>query len=183
MGLCAVPSAFLFIGRLFWRYESPKFLAAKGRFYEAYSVLRSMAQVNGLGHLKIDMENREESIAVVSTWSGLKRFWRPTLMACAAFFCQTAAYYGLTLWIYKFLVRWSMSPSFMLLLVGLAELPGLAVTSAALKYGRYRKGLLVGAFSGAAILSIILVFVKRQAEFIISFCLLYSLIVSIWTVM
>lgn len=183
VALCAVPSAVLLVGRLFWRYESPKFLVTKGRVYEAYTVLRSMAQINGLANLKIEMESREESIVPVSTWTGLRQFWRPTLMASAAFFCQTAAYYGLTLWIYKFLKPWSISPSFMWLLVGAAELPGLAVTSMTLRLARWRRGLLVGAFAGAAVVSLGVVFVKRQLEFILAFCLLYSLIVSIWTVM
>ncbi len=183
MGLCAVPSAVLLVGRLFWRYESPKFLVSKGRVYEAYTVLLSMAQINGLANLKIEMESREESIVPVSTWIGLKQFWRPTLMASVAFFCQTAAYYGLTLWIYKFVQPWALSPSFMMLLVGFAELPGLGLTSVALRWARWRRGLLVGAFAGAGIVSLSFVVLRRQIEFVLGFCLLYSFIVSIWTVL
>lgn len=183
VGLCAMPSALLLVGRLLWRYESPKFLFAKGRSYEAYAVLQSMARINGLESLKVDMESREESIVPVSTLAGLKRFWRPTLLASCAFFCQTAAYYGLTLWIYKFLAPWSLSPSTLLMFVGLAELPGLAITSAILRYARYRGPLLSGAFAGAALVSVLTMFVKGEALFVASFCVLYSLIVSIWTIL
>ena len=181
--ICAAPSGLLFAGRLFWRYESPKFLAAQGRVYEAYTILQSMARINGLGSLKIEMESREESISHVSTWTVLSQYWRPTLLASCAFFCQTGAYYGLTLWMSRFLAPWKISCSSMLLLVGLAELPGLAITSAALRFGFWRRGLLTGAFAGASLLSLAVLLVTREAEFIIAFCLLYSFIVAIWAIM
>ena len=183
LNLCAIPSACLLLGRLFWRYESPKFLFANGRVYEAYTVLQSMARINGHGSLKIEMSSREDSIAPISILSGLKRFWKPTLLASLAFFCQTGAYYGLTLWIYRFLKPWSLSPSLMLLFVGFAELPGLALTAIALRYGHCQRGLLMGAFAGASIVSLAVFLVRERTQFIVAFCVLYSLIVSIWTVM
>lgn len=178
--VCSLPGAILCLGRLFWRYESPKYLLVKGRVYEAYSVLQRIAKINGKYGMKIEMESRAQSISSVSFKQAVRQFWKPTLLASGAFFSQTAAYYGLTLWMSRFLIPWKLSPSFMLLLVGAAEIPGLAATSVALRYGVWRKGLLVGVFVGASFVSVLIIFVQTKIQFVMAFCVLYSLIVSLW---
>lgn len=186
LAACSLPSAVLFLGRCFWRYESPKYLAAKGKLKEAEQLLREIAKINGVEHemAYFELAPSAHQKQADSTTRTFKDNWMSICLASVCFFCQTSAYYGLTLWISQFLRPWGVSSSLMLLMVGLAEIPGLIVTSLVLKYFSKSSGvLLCFNFGFAAALSLIIFLVSDAKSFVISFCALYFCIVSVWTIL
>ena len=184
---CSIPSGILFLGRLLWRYESPKFLVAKGRFKDAEKLLKEIAKINGSSQYEnhhFELMAPSEKPSTSSSSSGFKGNWLLISLASIAFFCQTSAYYGLTLWMSKFLGPWGVSPSLMLLMIGLAEIPGLIVTSLLLKYyNSSNRFLLTLNFGIAAGLSLLVFLANDTKSFVLSFCCLYFCIVSIWTIL
>lgn len=182
---CSLPSAALLLGRFLWRYESPKYLVAKGRFKEAEILLMQIAKING----SRQYEHHHFELAAPSekptcSKNGFKEHWLLIFLASVAFFCQTSAYYGLTLWMSQFLTPFHVTPSQMLLMIGLAEIPGLIVTSLLLKYyNSANRFLLTLNFGLAAGLSLIIFLANDVKSFVFSFCCLYFCIVSIWTIL
>ncbi len=177
---CSIPSGILLIGRLCWRYESPKYLVAKKRFKEAEALLNEIAKINGTTcgqHFALSEESLTAKSAMISG------HWVLITLASITFFCQTSAYYGLTLWMSQFLRPWGITPSLMLLMIGLAEIPGLIITSLFLKYFNSHRGLLMANFGAASILSLVIFLVNSPKMFVIAFCALYFNIVSIWTIL
>ena len=184
---CSLPSAGLLIGRFCWRYESPKYLVAKKRYKEAELLLNEIAKINGSTHRQEKWEElaieKINSIESLSKESKISDHWILISLSSITFFCQTSAYYGLTLWMSQFLRPWGVSPSLMLLMVGLAEIPGLIVTSLLLKYYNMNRGLLTINFGAASVLSLVIFMVTSTRMFLVSFCALYFCIVSIWTIL
>lgn len=182
---CSLPSGILLVGRAFWRYESPKYLVAKGKFQDAEKLLMQIAKINGSSFY----ENHHFELAaqpdkMTNPSSGFKGHWLLIFLASVAFFCQTSAYYGLTLWMSKFLLPWGISTSLMFLMVGFAEIPGLVVTSLLLKhYSSANRLLLTVNFGLAAGLSLILFLVNDIKSFVLTFCCLFFCIVCIWTIL
>ena len=186
MAACSFPSAILLLGRCFWRYESPKYLVAKGKLREAEILLQEIAKINGvehkLGYFELTPPQKIEK--ETSSGDSFKGNWLMISLASICFFCQTSAYYGLTLWMSQFLGPWGVSPSLMLLMVGTAEIPGLIVTSLFLKYYSKANGVLLCCnFGFASALSLIIFLVSDKKSFVLSFCALYFCIVSIWTIL
>lgn len=179
---CCLPSGILCIGRLLWRYESPKFLVAQGRYKEANELLKKIAHINGIDGF-IDDQIQAPRKQSKEPAGGIRAFSFMIFISSLAFFCQTSAYYGLTLWMSQFLRPWGVSPSLMLLLVGLAEIPGLVVSSLLLKFYDANALLLAVNFGAAALLSLVIYFVQSRELFMCSFCALYFCIVSIWTIL
>lgn len=182
---CSIPSGILLIGRLCWRYESPKYLVAKKKFKEAETLLNEIAKINGMGS-GLHFTLSEESLTATkssSKSSKISGHWVLITLASITFFCQTSAYYGLTLWMSQFLRPWGVSPSLMLLMVGLAEIPGLIITTLCLKFFNSHRGLLMANFGAAAVLSLVIFLVNSSKMFVIAFCALYFSIVSIWTIL
>lgn len=179
---CSIPSGIILIGRMCWRYESPKYLVAKKKFIEAEKILNQIAKINGS-----DITDHHFDVSSIDTVKDQKGIISGNLMlislASIAFFCQTSAYYGLTLWMSQFLVNWGISPSLMLLMVGLAEIPGLIITSLLLKYFNVNRVILAINFALASLLSLVIFLVSSTKLFVVSFCALYFCIVSIWTIL
>lgn len=192
---CCVPSGVLFLGRLMWRYESPNYLVAKGRYTEANRLLKRISEINGITGFPDQFDKGSKplsgSVSHVELLhkgesnndGGIKAAWFMITLASLAFFCQTSAYYGLTLWMSQFLRPWGVSPSLMLLLVGFAEIPGLVITSLFLKLYDANAVLLAVNFGAAALLSLVIYVVQTQKLFMCAFCALYFCIVSIWTIL
>ena len=182
---CSLPSAVLLVGRSFWRFESPKYLVAKGKFKEAEELLMRIAKINGSSqyenhHFELTVPSEKPSIPK----SGFKGNWPLISLASITFFCQTSAYYGLTLWMSLFLDSWGVTPSLMLLMLGLAEIPGLIVTSLLIKrYSNAHRFLLAMNFGISAGLSLLIFLVSDTKCFVLAFCCLYFCIVSIWTIL
>lgn len=180
LAACSIPSAILLVGRFCWRYESPKYLVAKGALAEAEKLFADIAKINGSDQVRFELSTEKQE---KSSSSSFKGYWGMIALASIAFFCQTSAYYGLTLWLSLFLRPWDVSPSQMLLLIGLAEIPGLIVTSLHLKYFKNNRVLLAVNFAAASVLSLFIYLVKDTLSFVVSFCALYFYIVSIWTIL
>jgi MFS family permease len=188
LAACSIPSAILLLGRCFWRYESPKYLAARGKLREAENLLQEIAKINGaehkLGYFELTPVHKTEEREKSDPKESFKGHWLLISLASVCFFCQTSAYYGLTLWMSQFLRPWGVSPSQMLLMVGLAEIPGLIVTTLLLKYYSQANGvLLCFNFGIASALSLIIFLASDTKSFVLSFCALYFCIVSIWTIL
>lgn len=183
---CSIPSAILLLGRWFWRYESPKYLAAKGKLKEAEALLMQIAKINGVEHklAYFELAPHKEVEMQKSSMESFRENRKLICLASICFFCQTSAYYGLTLWMSQFLRPWGVSPSLMLLMVGTAEIPGLIITTMLLKYYSKANGVLLSFnFGVAAALSLIIFLVSDTKSFVFSFCALYFCIVSIWTIL
>jgi hypothetical protein len=113
---------------------------------------------------------------------------RKVALAAMVFCCQSSAYYGLTIWIARFLSPWGVSASAALILIGLAELPGLAATAAILRRPKCEDGgrirlVLAFYFAASSALAAAIAYVESRAGAMLSFCLLYCFIVGIWTLM
>lgn len=181
---CGFPYAVLFVGRLFWRWESPRFLLAQQRPREAQQVLISMAIANGtslpIGDLAPLLAGPAGSGAMRPTWT--TRTLLSTLTVSAIFFFQTFAYYGLTIWMRNFAAMRNIPNLDLIhtfLIIGLSELPGLALTTLLLERIGRRTTLMIN-FVGAASCSALLLTARSQAGFLAVFSASYFFIVGCW---
>jgi len=185
------PSAVLFLIRLFWKWESPRFLLGQGRLDEATKVLRVMAKANGRplppGQL-ISLEPVGKDSKKAPWYSSYKSILDAGLTRKVAtmsilFFGQTFGYYGLTNWLRKLMVAkgvTNLSTCSMFMIIGVAEIPGLLLSTLLIESKGRRLVFLVN-FFGSAISSLLLVFVSGYYSFLAVYALLYFFIVGSWT--
>lgn len=198
---CGAPYVTLLGGRCFWRWESPRFLLTRGKVTEARAVLGTMAHRNGralpIGELEFephpgnDEEIKATDLKITSKatppsgWYNIKStgMLLPTMTVCALFFFQTFAYYGLTIWFRSFAALHSLStldPLTILVLIGVVELPGLALTTLLIERAGRRIVLLTN-FAGAALCTALLLAVTNSTGFLAVFSAAYFFIVGCWT--
>lgn len=183
MILSAVPSALLLLFCLFWQYETPEYLAAKGRYFEASTVLKQMARMNGLDNLKTDIDNAEESVPAVSLFTNIKRFWKPLLLSSVFFFCYFSTTTALHVSTEFFLRSRSLSTGFFDVFVGLSQFAGFALTAMSLHYGRFQNELIAGAFLCVSSASAVSIFIKSEKILIVLFSIIWILVSYVLNVM
>lgn len=193
---CGIPNVLLFFGRLFWKWESPRFLGVNGKTEEALAVLNTMARWNGKGEIKQNVTfpsssggKSGKSSSSSSSWYSpyvqvfSSRHLPENLKISLLFFCQTFAYYAWTTWLKNLassrkIENFSQMTSF--ICIGLAELPGLFATTCLLGI-LGRRAVLFLNFLGSAIFTMILLFVNTSTMFFIISSAVYFFIVGTWT--
>ncbi len=188
--IAGLPNAILLICRLFWKWESPRFLIGQGKIKEASYILEQMAKANGKclppGQLiapgpVASKEIRPWYASFVDIW--MARLLAPVLTMSVLFFGQTFGYYGLMNWMRKLVIAkgiTDLSLCFLYTCVGLAEIPGLLFTTALIKT-KGRKLVFLTNFVGSAASSLLLVFVQGRTSFLIVSSMTYFFIVGSWT--
>jgi putative MFS transporter len=189
---CGLPNIGLLVGRLFWKWESPRFLLTKGRLYEATMVLKDMAKFNDKALPPGQLISLESTVAVaneVRPWySSYVDIWQSGLLLPVAtisilFFGQTFGYYGLTIWMRRLIAAKgikNLSTPSMFLVIGVAELPNLLLTKFLIEKSG-RKAVLMVNFLGSSLSSIILIFANSRVPFLVASGLTYFFIVGSWT--
>ena len=188
----AIPYAMLAIGRLFWRWESPRFLMTKGRREAAQYILSCMASKNGtqmpLGQLQLPPAANTNvpsfqvsSKQIESATQPLSYPVIPIVTVSALFFLQSFSYYALTFWFNSFSAMKEVSLTHALLLIGFAELPGLAATTVSLEYIGRRTTLMVNFIGSALCTGALYLFGDIRSAFLALFGLSYFFIVGNWT--
>lgn len=166
-----------------WRYESPRLLLSKGKPQEAIKVLQKMASVNGkilppIKCLSVNKPGFSTTSPDGFTTKTLTRLITVSLL----FFGQTFGYYGLTIWFRSLATLRGierLSPTLTFVAIGLAELPGLALTSYFIdRLGR--KAVTFGNFCGSAISAALLLTVQTRSSFMLVSSLCYFFIVGSW---
>lgn len=107
----------------------------------------------------------------------------PVLTMSMLFFGQTFGYYGLVNWIKKLMVArgiTDLSPCMFFTIIGIAELPGLLLTTIMIEKKGRRLVFLMN-FFGSAISALCLVFVQGRTSFIAVSGLTFFFIVGSWT--
>lgn len=157
---------------------------ARGRTAEATEVLRQIAKQNGT----VLPEGELEPLQNISTAApGLASIASagmilPTITVSILFFFQTFSYYGLTIWLRSFAVQRGIpnfNPMTAFLVIGLSELPGLALTTLLIERAGRRPVLLIN-FVGSALCSAMLLLVTTQTGFLAVTCASYFFIVGCW---
>lgn len=182
---CAWPSVALMLGRWLWRYESPKYLAAKGRTEEAEVVLKAIEKINksSASAKPVHSDGADLQSAELNA-KGSDVLMASVALASAIFFSQSSAYYGLTLWIGSFLRPWGLSSSLSMVFISLAELPGLFLTALLLRRQMLSPAKMLQVnFICAALITVLVPYTSDGRLAVLAFCLLYSIIVSNWTLM
>jgi putative MFS transporter len=181
---CGLPYAFLFLGRLAWRWESPRFLLTRQKTSEALKVLGVMAKINGtslpegeLAPIVITKPTSNGVASIISSGMVIK-----TMTVSVLFFFQTFSYYGLTTWLRNFAtIRGikNLDPIHAFLVIGLSELPGLALTTLLIEKAG-RRVVLIMNFCGSALCSALLLFVETRGAFLAVSSASYFFIVGCW---
>lgn len=156
--LCSVPSFFLFAARLFWTFESPRFLLCQNNPEKARQVLNRIALSNKKPLLvqsiclvsdKLDATGKNNAFVAIGGVFG----WQ-TMSLCTLWFFLVFGFYALVEWAPKYQslnTGSSISPLYSFLFMGLAELPGLGIAGLLLdsnRFGRSRT-LMIGMLSSA----------------------------------
>lgn len=181
---CGAPYGLLFIGRSLWCWESPRFLLAQGRTSESFAILQLIARINRTrlppGTLLPPMATGS---AADKSSQAARAMLIPTATVSILFFCQTFSYYGLTVWLRNFATArgiTNLDPVLAFLLIGLAELPGLALTTFLIERAGRRAVMLIN-FAGAALCSALLLTVRDRRAFLAVYSASYFFIVGCWT--
>lgn len=106
----------------------------------------------------------------------------PTITVSIMFFFQTFAYYGLTIWLRNFATQRGIpnfNPIHAFLIIGLSELPGLALTTLLIERAGRKVVLLIN-FIGSALCSAMLLRVNSPFAFLAVTCASYFFIVGCW---
>lgn len=182
---CGIPYALLFLGRLGWNWESPRFLLTQGKTNEATLVLEQIAKKNGRTLPEGSLQPLLNPTSTART--GLASISRagmvgPAITVSLLFFFQTFSYYGTTIWLRNFAAAKgipNLDPVIAFLLIGLSELPGLALTTILIERAGRRAVVLMN-FSGAALCSFLLLAVEGRTGFLTVYCACYFFIVGCW---
>jgi len=186
--ICGIPNVLLFFGRLFWKWESPRFLGVNGKPNKAIEVLNTMAKWNGKPEIRqivIFPFTKQESPSWYSSYVQVFRskHLMKTLRISMIFFCQAFAYYAWMNWLYKFSASRkieSLSPTLSFLCIGVSQLLGLAGNSFLL--GRVgRRVILCLNLLGSAISTAVLLLVDTKPMFLIVSGAVYFFVVGSWT--
>ena len=180
--LVSVPNILSTVLRMFWKYESPRFLLAHGRVDEAKQVVIRMADMNRID-LPDEFELKEVQIAQstnVSRISG-KLIWTIARFTII-WFSITFGYYGITYWLGRYLESKGIPPiglyeNFML--ISVSELPGLALTTFLLTRLSKPRTLifnLIGCAAGSLAFNW-----STHTSSTVLLCLIYFFIVGAWT--
>lgn len=141
--ICAIPSFFILVVRLLFRYESPHFLVGRGELGKAASVLHTMANSNGCPLHDIGLSRHEKMIQVLHeayetaqnenrtpvTCLFQKKYLYTTLLLSVAFVCQACGYWGVTLFLPAQLEKLEVDGYFNTFAVFLAEFPGILLVA------------------------------------------------------
>lgn len=175
----------LFLGRIFWRWESPRFLLARDRVYEADQVLQTISRWNGRqlprGRLAAIPASAKNPINAKNP-DKPRIFGGQIISAALLFFCQTFGYYGLTVWIRNLAIArgiGNLDPAITFVVIGVSELPGLALTTALIERAGRKVVLLVN-FIGSASVSLALMWVTGRTAFLLVSSATYFFIVGSW---
>lgn len=183
-----VPYALLLIGRIFWKWESPRFLLTKGRISQAEAVLKTMATANGTylppGRL-ISLDSAP--VQKRSFLSAYKEIWTSgqTLSVFTMgilFFGQTFGYYGLTNWLNRIIgmKRLDVGLIFLFVIIGVSETIGLIVYKYLIET-RGRRLVMITGFVGSAASCCCMQLVETRTPFLLLFALAYFFIIGGWT--
>lgn len=181
---CGILYPVLLIGRLFWRWESPRLLLSMGKNELAVKVLQDMARINGAPSSVIPKHLEEMKQPAGKAHKSIlfsQIFGRLTITSLL-FFAQTFGYYGLTLWLGNLAKSRSIraySPISNFVAIGVAELPGLGLTTLLIdRIGR--KWVTFMNFAGSSLATTLLLLVKEESTFIAISSLCYFFIVGSW---
>lgn len=188
LAACCIPSVALFLGRLCWMYETPRYLATKGRLVEAQQVLRKMSEWNKRplpqGTLASILQStfpQKNDFTFLDTFGPKLR--RQACLVGLIFMCHTFAYYGLTNWLGRLAASRGiphLDICLALAINAIAEMPGLLLTVILIE-SVGRRWVLTGNLVGIILTCIsMILFVNTQLTFIISSAFLYFFIVSVW---
>lgn len=178
----ALPNVLILIGRLFWQYESPRFLVAQNRCKEAREVLVSIARIN----------RQFSNIPLISPlpaaaptgFSSLKSHVPLLATFFWLWFAIAFGYYGWTIWLNEYLTRKGLSGISIyqnLLLISIIELPGLALVSFLMQRIGRSKALAVS-LTGCSISTLLFGLANSKIWVIVLSCFVYFWTVGAWTV-
>jgi putative MFS transporter len=187
LALCALPNVLLFVARVCWPYESPRYLLVNDSETAAVATLTVMARWNGKSlpediHLKLPHRPVETDQPWTNVLHGLPVF--RTIMLMIIWFTITFGYYGIMVWLPVYMTLKDITAINVyqnLLVMGAAEIPGLAVTIVLMeRWGRV-KGLLFN-LVGCAVACVAFGFAQSTATVIVSSAVLFFFIVGDWTI-
>jgi len=185
--ICTSPFILVLFARLLWKYESPRYLLVSGKTEEALAVLREVARQNGTkmpeGTLIPLPEDETKTKARIQDLLS-PNLRKTTLTLCLVWFSITYGYYGITIWLPNYLGSLeipSTEAAKSLLWMGLAELPGLAVSNILIdRIGRkYSLGI---AMIGCTISSMCFGFANTYASITGLSMAIYFFIVQAWSI-
>lgn len=107
----------------------------------------------------------------------------PVLTMSTLFFGQTFGYYGLMNWIRKLMVVkgiTNLHPCLFFVIIGVAEIPGLFLTTLMIERNGRKLVFLIN-FFGSAVSTLLLVFVQGQSSFLVVSSITFFFIVGSWT--
>jgi len=184
------PNALLLVARLFWKWESPRFLLGRGDLQGAMRVLEAMSRGNNRplppGQL-ISLDSVGQPQHGRPWYSSYTDIWRaglalPVATMSLLFFGQTFGYYGLMNWIRKLMVSRGVTdlhPCLLFVIIGAAELPGLLLTTIMIETKGRRLVFLLN-FFGSAVASLSLIFVQGRSSFLAVSGLTFFFVVGSW---
>lgn len=161
----------------------------RGKTQKAKQVLQAMARMNGTSLPSGELQPLTEPVEcpmkknIEKTEATNQRsLLITTVIISCLFFCQTFSYYGLTLWLRYFPKMHgipSLTPIHAFLVIGLSELPGLALTTLLLDRAG-RRPLLVLTFTGSAFCCAFLPIATTAARLLAVYSSSYFFIVGSW---
>lgn len=194
---CTLPNLLLWASRLFWKHETPRFLNHHKKYDDLVLVLADMActnrqtaMLNCIANYRNGTRDNSDSDnkPPINQKIEFPIYWRMAYIALV-WFCISFGYYGVTIWLSKFLEN---QPDLILLkslyanflFMGIAEIPGLFLCIMLLDRIGRRFTLLVNLLGGA-VSTLLFSMVIRQggaATWVyVPTSLIYFFIVGCWT--
>ena len=184
--MCAVPSFLVFILRWVINLESPRYLLTSGRYDEALDILWTIAKENeteenmiGVG---ISCSKRDIRGSFTSLFS--RKYALVTLQISALWLLQSTGYWGVTIFLPKYLSRFGVNPYINMFINVCAEVPGLFLVILMVdtrRFGRLRTWYM---FSFGTVCSLIfLTFFQTDVEVSVFAVITYFFMVPIYSLL
>ena len=162
---CGIPTLFIFLFRLLFPFESPRYLISNGKFLKAWKVFNTIARLNGkrlsdfitpdaftcdFASKKQHCNAEESRIFLKVLYLMHPKYLKWTIPLCILTTTQTFGYQSSSIFLKDFLKRVDVHEYFTLLAVSVAQLPGIVFLSIIVEWPRVGRLNSFRFFSGLA---------------------------------
>jgi len=185
LAICSIPSVIVLFFRA-WMPESPRYLCVSGEYDEAERVLQLVSRVNNKQLPQGKLSRFQETVS--QKRGSFRDLVTPKLRLTSIiiwelWFCLVFGYYGITIWLPEYLENKGLGSDIYLnfLLIGIAELPGVALTAFLVdRVGRRR--CLAACMIGSGVCTLFFGFATSAIAVKIVTCAIYFFVVGAWAI-
>ncbi|XP_045176832.2 synaptic vesicle 2-related protein-like [Mercenaria mercenaria] len=184
VGACAVPSCIVLAYRLWFKFESPRYLYISGQRHRGLEVLKEIAKQNNTNLPEGDIvcPPSPERGRVQDLFS--KKLRGRTVFSMLVWFFQSMGFWGVTMYLPEYLGSIDIDPYFNMFAVYIGEIPGLCLTMVFIEHRKLGRVRCLRLFSFSTAIGLLLfAFINVPIAKTVFVVLVYFFMVPIYSIL